>query len=222
MGVKRIVTCVANEGETWHTYVDRKRQQRYLVGGDIQLIHLDAAICITIDKADRLRVLLLHLKLAFQPFRRKRQDVLRVVVVDGRRKGERRPIEHVGVCVAQQRALLQTSVVSFEGDRLISAAKIDTRHFEGCARAEPEVSIGIAIRADLLAGQMLASVVVDRTGLGLESESIGEGVAPRFLQIDDHVLVRRIAARILHRFIYFIEQAQVIKTTLRVQQRCLV
>ena len=110
--------------------------------------------------------------------------------------------------------------------RLVRSPQIDPPHVERDTRAHPGLAV---LRVSRIARdvQQNRRCAVDLAGrrpsrLRLQSKAVGHIPAPRFGELQHHILQRIVAVRILHRRIHLVEQRQPVQPPLRVQHRALV
>ena len=95
--------------------------------------------------------------------------------------------------IADECPPLQASVVGFEQQGLVTPAQVDAGHVERHSRTHTGAALRLRRQAGLAAG------------LHLQSDSVTEGPALGFFQLEDDIFFRRHAFGILHRHIHFIE-----------------
>ena len=116
------------------------------------------------------------------------------------------------VVEGQRRHFFQQTEGRVQRQRLLCSAKVDARDIQRYARAYAGLSVlrrSLALR--LSGSERWCS------RLRLKAEAIGHVPTFRLRKLDEHVLRRRIAGRILHRRIDLVEEREVVEVPLRLK-----
>ena len=199
--VERIVAPVLDEVEGNQPQPHRLRQQRNQLGRNLQrgLVHVDRAIGVAVEQRERLADALFHLDRDFAALERKRAHVLRIVVARGESEHqlvvalEARPI------VIEHRLLFERREPRAQAHRVRDAPQIGPRETERNAR-----------RKTGLPGRRVQAIHAAADARELGAHADRQRIAPRLLQIVDHVLPVRVSLRILNRHVDARKHAQVV------------
>src|SRR5262249_2611348 len=132
---------------------------------------------------------LLSLHRSLEALRSECCDIQRVVEKSRKRQLQIRIVEPSWRPIADQAALLYTPNPGLKCDGVVTATKIQPRHIERCQGTDFVIS-----QRTLAASS--------HPGLKFEADAVIERIPLGFLQLDQHILARLRALRVLHRGIH--------------------
>src|SRR6185437_11301713 len=145
---------------------------------------------------------------AFQPLGRESPNVIGLLVKGCEVERKLFRIKQARRLISNQRQLFQIAVTALEGDRMVASAEIEPRHVKRYSSANAGGTLRVRHSAGL-------------PGLHFQAKAVIKSVAPRFRNLEVEIFVGGIAVRVLHRYIDFVKNSQIIEAALGIEHLAL-